>query len=201
MGRQDTIVLDRSFYTRDDVNELARLLLGKVLFTRIGNQLAGGMITETEAYRGIHDRASHAYGGRMTKRTRVMYAGGGVAYVYLCYGIHSLFNVVTNVEDIPDAILVRGIAVTHGCDVIAQRLDRKVELRFHLAGPGLVSRALGITTGLTGLPLVRSKTGDALWIEDRGVVVSAGQMVSSPRIGVDYAGPDAALPYRYLWSP
>lgn len=193
-------MLNRSYYLREDVNELAQSLLGKYLFSWVGDRLAGGMITETEAYRGIHDRASHAYGGRRTGRTRVMFAEGGVAYVYLCYGIHALFNVVTNVEDVPDAILVRGMVVTQGCSTMTMRLQRRVEKGSAVNGPGLVSRALGITTAFSGIPLVRTRTRDAIWIEDRGVVVVPECMAALPRIGVGYAGPDANLPYRYLWS-
>ncbi len=174
-------------------------MLGNYLFTCIGDRLTGGMITETEAYRGVQDRASHAFGGRRTKRTRVMFEEGGVAYVYLCYGIHSLFNIVTNEKDVPDAILVRGIVPTHGRGTMGLRLRREVDPMTPVTGPGLVSKALGITTDLSGLPLVRMKNGNAIWIEDRKMGVPPDQISSLPRIGVDYAGPDAALPYRYLW--
>jgi DNA-3-methyladenine glycosylase len=159
------------------------------------------MITETEAYKGIHDRASHAYRGRKTERTRIMFEEGGIAYVYLCYGMHSLFNIVTNKEGVPDAILIRGIRITHGAEAIRSRLNRNVPLSGIVSGPGLVSRALGITTVLTGLPLIKDPQKEAIWLEDGGVVVSEGQVSHTPRIGVDYAGEDALLPYRYVWIP
>lgn len=194
------IVLNRSFYLGDNVTELACSLLGKCLFTSIDHQLTGGMIMETEAYKGIGDRASHAYGGRKTNRTRIMFAEGGVAYVYLCYGMHSLFNIVTNEQEVPDAILIRGLSVTHGVVTMEHRLKRQVTVRQLISGPGLVSRALGISTALTGLPLVRDIDNDGIWVEDRGVVVCEDQITCSPRIGVGYAGEDALLPYRYVWS-
>ena len=100
-----------SFYQSDDVVFLARSLLGKSLLTFLDGKLTGGIITETEAYAGINDKASHAYGGRKTKRTEVMYREGGVCYVYLCYGIHYLFNVVTGKKDVPHAVLIRGISL------------------------------------------------------------------------------------------
>src|SRR5436190_15707600 len=106
--------LKKSFYQRDDVVEIAKELLGKYLVTNFNNKLTGGIITETEAYAGIIDRASHAFGGRRTARTEIMYNEGGTAYVYLCYGIHSLFNVVTNKKNIPHAVLIRAIHPTHG---------------------------------------------------------------------------------------
>src|SRR6187401_2200797 len=106
--------LDDSFYVREDVVQISRELLGKVLVTRMGNKITSGIITETEAYNGIIDKASHAYNNRRTKRTEIMYHVGGTAYIYLCYGIHSLFNVVTNEKDIPDAVLVRSIIPDRG---------------------------------------------------------------------------------------
>ena len=201
MERSEQIVLGPAFYRRDNVTELARLLLGKFLFTSVDHLLTGGMITETEAYKGIHDRASHAFNGRRTERTRIMFEEGGKAYVYLCYGIHSLFNIVTNQAGVPDAILIRGIRITHGNEAIGTRLKRTVPLYEMVSGPGLVSRTLGITTGLTGLPLMKKPEKDAIWLEDRGVVVPEGQVTCTPRIGVDYAGEDALLPYRYVWIP
>lgn len=194
------IVLNPSFYLRAEVTELARSLLGKYLFTSFDHQLTGGMIMETEAYRGIGDRASHAYGGKKTNRTRIMFAEGGVAYVYLCYGMHSLFNIVTNEQEVPDAILIRGFSVTHGAVMMEQRMKRQITPGLLISGPGLVSRALGITTACSGLPLIRDGENDRIWVEDRVVVVPEDQVTCSPRIGVGYAGEDALLPYRYVWS-
>jgi len=185
--------LPRAFYTRNDVVAISRELLGKFLFTRINGTVTGGMITETEAYHGPEDRASHAFGGRRTARTEIMYAQGGTAYVYLCYGIHHLFNVVTNRKDVPHAVLIRAIEPVEGVEVMLKRRNKKAAARVLTAGPGSMSRALGITTTLTGVDLL----SDTIWIEDRGVSVVSGKISSTKRIGVDYAGKDAERLWRF----
>ena len=184
--------LDRAFYLRSDVVRIARDLLGKVVVTRIDGVHTAGVITETEAYAGTTDRASHAFGDRRTARTEVMYAEGGVAYIYLCYGIHHLFNVVTNSKDIPHAVLIRGMYPTEGMSRMRTRRNGVLTTK----GPGTTAQALGITTSLSGTNLC----GNRIWIEDRGIVPEAGTIHVGPRIGVDYAGSDAALPYRFLYS-
>ena len=189
--------IERSFYTREDVTLVARDLLGKFLFTKFDGVITGGFITEAEAYAGVTDRASHAFGNRRTKRTRVMYQTGGIAYVYLCYGIYSLFNIVTNKEDIPHAVLIRGICATHGTERILTRTGKK-ELSYQLTnGPGKVSGALGIHYRHTGIDLL----GQEIWLEDLGLVVPEKNIHDGPRIGVGYAGDDAALLYRYYMMP
>ena len=110
--------LQKDFYQREDVLTISRELLGKVLCTQFEGELTSGIIVETEAYAGETDQASHTYGGRRTLRTEVMYAPGGVSYIYLCYGIHHLFNVVTNFEGIPHAILIRAIKPIDGIDIM-----------------------------------------------------------------------------------
>ena len=117
--------LSADFYQRDDVLLISHELLGKVLCTNFHGKLTSGIIVETEAYAGITDKASHAYGGRRTKRTKTMYASGGTAYVYLCYGIHHLFNIVTNKENIPHAVLIRAIQPRVGIDIILQRRKKR----------------------------------------------------------------------------
>src|ERR1017187_7820728 len=116
--------LKREFYLREDVVQIAKELLGKVLFTNIGGKITAGIITETEAYAGITDKASHAYNNRRTPRTETMYAEGGVAYVYLCYGIHHLFNVVTAQKDTPHAVLIRAIKPIEGIPAILKRRNK-----------------------------------------------------------------------------
>jgi DNA-3-methyladenine glycosylase len=182
------------FYRRADVVSISRDLLGKVLCTRDGDQLTEAVITETEAYAGESDKASHAWGGRRTKRTEPMYAPGGVAYVYLCYGIHHLFNVVTNVAGTPHAVLVRAAAPLTGIEVMLERRGKSRPDRTLMAGPGTTSQALGIHARMTGTDL----SGDRIWLEDRGLSVPASRVRSGPRIGVDYAAEDAALPYRFV---
>jgi len=188
------MMLDQSFYRRDDVLQIGKDLLGKYLFTRLnGDEITGGMIVETEAYMGAVDKAAHSYDNRRTERTEIMYQQGGVAYVYLCYGIHSLFNVITNDKDIPEAVLIRAVKPTHGVETILERRN-KVKLQRNVAGgPGMLTKALGIDTSHDGLDL----TGNKIWIEDLDFKVKERNIICSPRVGVDYAEEDAANPWRY----
>lgn len=186
--------LDESFYIREDVVQISRELLGKVLVTRSGNIITSGIITETEAYEGITDRASHAYNNRRTPRTEIMYRRGGTAYIYLCYGIHSLFNVVTNKENIPHAVLIRSVVPEKGIKLMLDRRGVKAAGKKTFSGPGSVSQALGIHYSHTG----ESLSGKKIWIEDAGIRVAPAKIKVSPRIGVDYAGKDALLPYRFF---
>jgi DNA-3-methyladenine glycosylase len=185
-------MLKASYYTNPDVVFLARDLIGKTLCTRIGGVLTGGIITETEAYAGATDKASHAYGDRRTKRTETMYGKGGTSYVYLCYGIHRLFNIVTNVKGIPHAVLVRAIHPTIGVEEILRRRGAKLSPTL-CVGPGKVSQALGIGLLHNNLSL----TGKEIWLQDDGVTVNPKDIQVGPRIGVNYAGEDAKLPYRF----
>ena len=189
-----------SFYRQTDVVRIARQLLGKSLFTESKGIVTGGIITETEAYAGITDKASHAYGGRRTERTQIMYREGGCAYVYLCYGIHSLFNIVTNVEGVPHAVLIRAISPTVGLDIMLERRQMKMAGADFCKGPGKVSKALGIHYSHTGLLLSASVVNNEafkIWIEDNDRLVQNDDIISSKRIGVDYAEEDALLPYRF----
>lgn len=182
-----------SFYERDNVVQIAQELPGKFLMTKIDGIITGGMITEVEAYEGVTDRASHAFNNRRTARTEVMYCAGGTAYVYLCYGIHHLFNVVTNRSGIPHAILIRAIEPTVGIGTMMKRRKKRL-LDFTLtSGPGALSEALGIQTQHTGKSLL---TGN-IWLEDRGIEITQAMITKTTRIGVDYAGTDALLPYRF----
>ena len=185
--------LDNSFYARPDVLKIARELLGKVLVTEFGGKLTSGRIVEVEAYNGVVDRASHAYSGRRTRRTEVMYREGGTAYVYLIYGIHHLFNVVTNKQDIPHAVLVRALEPLEGISVMLKRTD-KAQLDHSLTrGPGNLSKAMGLATLHTGYSLYEGE----IYIGDDGYRPRKTEIIATPRIGVDYAGEDAALPYRF----
>ena len=187
------------FYQRANVLQIARELLGKILVTKWNGpdgyrEETSGRIVEVEAYNGAIDNASHASGGRRTNRNEIMYADGGVAYVYLCYGIHHLFNVVTNKKDIPHAILIRALEPLKGIDVMMERTGKKQLDNTLTRGPGNVSKALGIFTGNTGESLL-SKT---LFIAEDDFVLNKKELTASPRIGVDYAGEDAKLPYRFF---
>ena len=186
--------LSAKFYRRDDVVKIARELIGKYLFTFIDGIYTGGVITETEAYNGEIDRASHAFGGRRTARTEIMYSDGGTAYVYLCYGIHSLFNVVTNRKNIPHAVLIRSIFPTEGIEQMRIRRRKPKSDNAELCiGPGTVSQGLGIHFSDTGKSLLENE----IWIEDQKLKIPAEKIISGPRVGVDYAGKDALLPYRF----
>lgn len=186
--------LDKKFYLDKDVVKLARQLLGKKLCTNIQGIYTAGIITETEAYAGENDKASHAYNNRRTVRNEFMYHHGGVAYVYLCYGLHHLFNVVTNVKDVPHAVLIRAIKPVEGIEDILLRRNHKALAKNTAGGPGTVSQALGISTKLNGTDL---NEGD-IWIEDVGISFTKNEITATPRIGVDYAGEDTKLPYRFL---
>jgi DNA-3-methyladenine glycosylase len=189
-------MLGNDFYLRDDVVAIARQLIGKVLVTNFDGQRTSGIIIETEAYAGIIDRASHAWGDRRTPRTEVMYREGGHAYVYLCYGIHSLFNVVTNTAGIPHAVLIRAIRPIDGIDIMLQRTERSQPNKTFGTGPGNVSKLLGIHYTHSGLPLTDRSGG--IWIEDYQTIFSSDAVKATPRIGIGYADADAALPYRFV---
>ena len=185
--------LPYSYFQNSDVNFLAADLLGKYLITSIGDIVTGGIITETEAYKGVEDKASHAYGGRFTNRTQTMYEDGGLSYVYLCYGIHHLFNVVTGSKGVPHAVLIRGLEPVIGLEHMLER-RKMTSLKPNLtAGPGALARAMGIDKNLNAADL----QGDQIWIEDRGLHFSNEEIIACPRVGVDYAEDHALLPWRY----
>ena len=185
--------LPATYYHNPDVVALSRDLIGKFLFTCIDGVVTGGYIVETEAYNGVIDRASHAYGNRLTPRTKTMYQAGGVAYVYLCYGIHEMFNIVTNVEGNPNAILIRAIQPTEGLEAMQVRRNMPVVKPTITMGPGSMAKALGISRAINAFSL----QGDTIWIEDRGLTFPDESVAAVPRVGVDYAGEDALLPYRF----
>ena len=185
--------LPLSFYLREDVVALAKELLGKVLVTNWNGQLTSGRIVETEAYAGELDKASHASKGR-TERTEVMFGSGGRAYVYLCYGVHQMFNIVTAKEGVPHAILIRAVEPMEGKELMLQRTGKKKWDETVTSGPGRVGKAFGFHTAQCGLSLV----SDELYIADDGYQIDEKDIVTSPRIGVDYAGEHAEWHYRFF---
>lgn len=187
-------MLPLAFYRERNALTAAEDLLGRSLVTCFDGVRTAGVITETEAYMGISDRASHAFGGKRTARNEMMYAEGGVAYVYLCYGIHHLFNVVVWQRDVPHAVLIRAIHPTEGQDVM---LKRRGGRKLTTGGPGTLTQALAIRTNHNGEDL----TGQRIWIEDNGVKAPKQHIITGPRIGVEYAGDDARLPYRFSIAP
>lgn len=181
-----------SFYAGEDVLQVARDLLGKVLVTSLGGHVTSGRIVEAEAYKAFTDRASHAFGGRRTARNEHMYGPAGISYVYLCYGMHHMMNVVTNGEDTPEAVLIRAVEPLEGLSVMGKRCKKNSLDNTLTKGPGNLTRALGIGREHSGLKL----TGRQLFILDDSAP-GEDEIGVSRRIGVDYAGKDAMLPYRF----
>lgn len=185
--------LPLSFYLRNDVVKISKELLGKVLVTNWEGEYTSGRIVETEAYAGEIDRASHASKGR-TPRTEVMFGEGGKAYVYLCYGIHQMFNIVTSSKGTPHAILIRAIEPMQGIDLMLERTGKKKLDHTVSRGPGNVGKAFGFHTSQCGISLV----SDELFIADDGFKLTRSMIGTSPRIGVDYAGEHAEWHYRFF---
>ncbi|MFT4023512.1 MAG: DNA-3-methyladenine glycosylase [Flavihumibacter sp.] len=184
--------LPPEFYMSGDVVEAAKLLLGKLLVTRWEGVLTSGRIVEAEAYNGAADRASHSYNNRRTARTEVQYSKGGKAYVYLCYGIHHLFNVTFAPAGHPLVVLIRAIEPVGGIETMLARAGKSSAGNRLGRGPGNVTRVLGIQVAHNGVSLQRG-----ISIYDDGYALPAEMIGVSPRIGVDYAGEDALLPYRF----
>ena len=186
-------ILPLDFYLNKDVIDVGQKLLGKYLFTKIAGVLTGGMITETESYKGIEDKACHAYMGKKTNRNETMFEPGGVAYVYLCYGMHSLLNVVTNIKEVPEAVLIRAIEPIVGIDEMLKRRNKLKVERSLTAGPGSLSKALGITKKING----KSFESKKIWIEDRELKISKKDIICSKRVGIDYAKEYVNKPWRF----
>ena len=182
------------FYNRDNVIEIARELLGKIVTTNFAGEITSGRIVETEAYKAFTDKASHAFGGRRTIRNEHMYAPAATVYIYVCYGLHQMLNIVTNRENIPDAILVRAIEPLEGIDVMLQRTGKKIGDNTLTRGPGNVGKALGIHKIYSGTDL----TGETIFLAEDNYRLVEEEVGESHRIGVNYAGEDALLPYRFF---
>jgi DNA-3-methyladenine glycosylase len=188
-------MLDRSFFLGKDVVHISKQLLGKYLAVEQQEVQTVGRIVEVEAYDGIVDKACHAYPNRRTARTEIMFAAGGHAYVYLCYGIHHLFNIVTGPAGVPHAILIRALEPVENVEAMkARRKLDKVSKRL-TAGPGMFTQAMGITTVYDGIDLL--DTGSPIWLEDRGEQLEEDDIQSSTRIGIDYAKECALWPWRF----
>ncbi|WPO93219.1 DNA-3-methyladenine glycosylase [Chryseobacterium sp. HR92] len=186
--------LPLSYYSNQDVLFLAQDLLGKILFTAINGETTAGIIVETEAYFGVLDKASHAYGGRQTDRTETLYSHGGISYVYLCYGIHHLFNIVTSVKDEPHAVLIRAVEPLIGKDIMEFRRNMPADKAAISSGPGSVAKALGIDKSFNK----KNMDGNEIWIEDHEIQYAPDDIIKAPRIGVAYAQEDALLPWRFF---
>lgn len=184
--------VDLKWFEIDDVTHIAKLLLGKILCTNFNNTIVKGKIVETEAYSGDNDKACHANNQRKTKRNKIMFESGGHSYIYLCYGIHHLFNVVTNIRGKADAVLIRALEPVEGIEMMLARRNMKNLEKRLTAGPGVLTEALGIKTNHYGTAL----DSNLIWIEDEAAV-DEKEIISTKRIGVDYAEEDALKLWRF----
>lgn len=185
--------LPLSFYQRKDVVKIAKELLGKIVVTHFEGKITSGKIVETEAYVGITDKASHSFAGRRTARNEHMYSSAGTAYIYICYGMHQMLNIVTNDKEIPDAILIRAIEPLQGIETMLARTGKMKDDKTLTRGPGNVGKALGIFKHHSGLFLL----DEQIYLLDGGEKILQGNIGISKRIGVESAGSDALLPYRF----
>ncbi len=185
--------LPPEFYRQEDVVLVARQLLGKHVYSLIDGQLTGGIIVETEAYKGPEDRGSHAYNGKRTPRNEMMYAAGGLAYMYICYGIHDMLNIVTGLAGTSHAALIRAIEPIEGVDVMRTRrhlFNRDIRL---CQGPGALAKAMGLTKIHNGIDL----QDNVIWLEDHGLMYTDDRIVSSARVGMNFDGPFKTIPWRF----
>ncbi len=186
-------LLNPEYYLQNNVVSIAQSLLGKCLHTFIDGKHTAGIIVETEAYRGFNDAACHANNGKRTPRNEIMYGIGGFAYVYICYGIHPLFNVVTNGLNHADAVLIRAIEPTINVEIMQLRRGNNTTVKQLTAGPGKLTQALGINKTHNGICL----EGDKIWIEDADVIPFK-KIITEVRVGVNGAGKDALKPWRFF---
>jgi DNA-3-methyladenine glycosylase len=185
--------LPESFYRREDTVAIARELLGKCLFTEIDGLLCGGIIIETEAYIGPHDMGSHSYNNRRTTKNEMMYSEGGVVYMYICYGIHDMLNVVTGLEELSHAVLIRALQPEIGIDIMRMRRNiSNNDLRL-CQGPGALAKAIGVNKLHNGVSL---QDGE-IWIEDKGIIFTDEQITAAPRVGLNIPEPYKSIPWRF----
>jgi DNA-3-methyladenine glycosylase len=185
--------LPLSFYSRKDVIAIAKDLIGKIIVTNFDGNITSGKIVETEAYVALIDKASHSFGGRRTAKNEHMYSAPGTAYVYICYGLHQMMNIVTNDKDIPDAVLIRAVEPIEGIDIMLKRTGKKLFDNTLTRGPGNVGKALGIFKHHSGNYLL----GNDIYLMDDKLKINDEDIGISKRIGVESAGQDGLLPYRF----
>jgi len=188
-------VIPKSYYQSMDVLTLSQDLLGKYLISNVDGKYTSGIIVETEAYRAPDDKACHAYANKRTPRTETMFATGGTCYVYICYGIHNLFNIVTAPEGIAHAILIRAIEPIEGLDIMEDRRKMPITKKESCNGPGKFTRCMDITKKQNGIDLSSKKS--ALYLEDRGNKIPKTQIISGPRVGMSTAEECSHWPWRF----
>lgn len=186
------MVIPDTFYLREDTLTIAKELLGKFVYTNIDGILTGGMIVETEAYIGPEDRGSHAFEGRKTAKNATMYEAGGVAYMYICYGIHDMLNIVTGPKDSSHAILIRAIEPKVGIEMMQVRRGN-VPLKRLCKGPGSLAKALGLNKSHNQTSLA----SNLVWIADEGTIIKENEIVSSPRVGLSCPEPYFSINWRF----
>jgi DNA-3-methyladenine glycosylase len=188
-----TTKLPVEFYQRDDVVLIARELLGKEVYSNIEGQITGGIIIETEAYRGPDDRGSHAYLNKRTPRNEMMYNAGGLVYMYICYGIHDMLNIVTGSKDMSHAILIRAIEPIKGLEIMRERRNIYNQDKRLCKGPGALAKAMALNKLHNGIDL----QNDTIWIEDNGRSYTDEQVVASARVGMNFDGIYKTIPWRF----
>lgn len=185
--------LPPGYYIENDVVSIAKDLIGKYLFVHTENVTTGGIIVETEAYRGPEDLGSHAYNNRRTQRNDIMYYAGGVVYMYICYGIHDMLNIVTGPANTAHAVLIRAIEPTEGIEVMRQRRKVLHEDTRLCRGPGALAKALALKKVHNGISLQENE----IWIEDRGPVFAEEAVIAGARIGLNISEPYKSIPWRF----
>lgn len=189
-------LLKRSFFTRLDVVQIAKDLLGKYLVSNIDGTYTSGIIVETEAYRAPDDKGCHAYQNKLTERTSTMFEIGGTSYVYICYGIHNLFNVVTGPKGVAHAVLIRAIEPVEGVERMLLRRNFDSLKKELVNGPGKFTRAMNITKKQNGISLLSKE--NQLWLEDRGIKLQSKDIVEGPRVGMGKSVAECSnWPWRY----
>lgn len=190
--------IEREFFNRD-ARIVAKDLLGKVLVRKTNGKELKGIIVETEAYIGSIDKASHAYGGRKTKRTETLYREAGTAYVYFIYGMHNCFNVITNKSGVAEGVLIRALEPLNDFEYLSQKRFEKSYTELNNAqkrgltnGPAKLTKAFNITMEENKVDMLSS---DELYIADFDYKV--GEVVETTRIGIDYAEEAKDFLWRY----
>lgn len=190
----NTVPLSRAYYQNQSTLFITQDLLGKLLVAEVEKgKRTIGRVVETEAYLAPEDQASHAYQYKYTKRTATMFSEGGVAYVYLCYGVHAMFNLITREAGLPHAILIRAVEPLEGLEYMMERRKMHTVKRTLTAGPGCLTEAMGIHRGLDATPL----DGNTFWIADDGTSPDPASVVTGPRIGIPSAGAYRDVPWRF----
>jgi len=186
-----SVKLSADFYTRENTLLVCRQLLGKKLCTSIDGIFTSGIIVETEAYRGPGDLGSHAYNNKRTTRNDIMYAEGGVVYMYICYGIHDMLNIVTGKEGSSHAVLIRALQPADGVLHMCERREIQ-DLKRLCKGPGALAKALGLSKKHNGVSL----ESDLIWVEDAPALVEES-IVETSRVGLNIQGLYRDIPWRF----